>query len=229
MGSCVAWFSCRGRGGADDLLQADTSVGNLHQAIYIMAERLSTSVGEFLVVSLASMSPSGSGESVGLDSYVGSALELYVCPRRLDECFPAVQEGCQLNLLKTSFWTSYHCVLSDFRSWKTQTLPNITFPFKGPPHKIRPQCYLLEEEARETWVEYLIIIWYFIVLVAIYPLLRQTQLIWSDLAVYPRHIWAQLVSFLMSHSHWVQHSLVPIVLDGVEQSWATDLKLDGRC
>lgn len=59
-------------------LQADASVGNLHQATYLRAERLFTSVGEFLLVFLVSMSPSGSGESVGLDSYVGSALELSV-------------------------------------------------------------------------------------------------------------------------------------------------------
>lgn len=75
-GPVLLGFSCRGRGGADDLLQLalqpDTSVDNLHQAIYLTAERLVTSDGEFLVVFLVFMSPSGSGESVGLDSYVGS-------------------------------------------------------------------------------------------------------------------------------------------------------------
>lgn len=78
------------------------------------------------------------------------ALELSVCPIRLDEYYPAVQDDCQLDLLKTSFWISYHCVLPDFRPWENPNHKNITFPFKGPPHKIHPACYVLEEEVRNT-------------------------------------------------------------------------------
>ncbi|TWW69491.1 hypothetical protein D4764_18G0002970 [Takifugu flavidus] len=44
--------------------------------------------------------PCWTRERAGLDSCVGSALELFVRPGRLDECFPAVQEDCQFDFVK---------------------------------------------------------------------------------------------------------------------------------
>ncbi|TWW82150.1 hypothetical protein D4764_01G0019650 [Takifugu flavidus] len=48
-----------------------------------------------LVFSLVSTAPNGSGERARLDPSVGSAVELLVHPRRLDEFSPTVQEDYQ--------------------------------------------------------------------------------------------------------------------------------------
>lgn len=92
-------FSCGGCGGDGDLLQlvleAAAPVGSQHQTTYLRTERLAASVGGLgWFFFLVSTSPFMSGEFVEPNSCVGFLVELVVCPGRLDELFPVVQEDC---------------------------------------------------------------------------------------------------------------------------------------
>ncbi|TWW82152.1 hypothetical protein D4764_01G0019670 [Takifugu flavidus] len=80
------------------ILQEIVAVSNL-SAIYIRPpirdEAPVYQRRRVLVFSLVSTAPNGSGERARLDPSVGSAVELLVHPRRLDEFSPTVQEDYQ--------------------------------------------------------------------------------------------------------------------------------------
>lgn len=114
----VFGLSCRGRTGDGDFAAAKDGVP-VNQG------------GRPSVFSLVSMSPCCSGERMKPVFHLGSALELFMRPRIL-ECFPAVQEDCQLDLLNKvinklvfGLFIIAFCLLSG--PAKTQILTYVTY------------------------------------------------------------------------------------------------------
>lgn len=104
--------SCRGRGGADNLLQlqADAPAGNLHG--HLFKEGAPVSQGRSVIAARWSPCRPAGGKNAGSDSCVCCTLELSAHPGKLYECFPCSPGGLfELNVNKDSCFGLYpHCI-----------------------------------------------------------------------------------------------------------------------